>query len=426
MCSIYSCRAIHAFRLSAKGFQKDAEMINSNGCKEEWYLKWTENFDANTKVGRCSRCVYDTNTPSITFDEDGMCNYCQVHDKLCTDNPTGEEGEKWLQDMAETIRKAGRRKKFDVVVGVSGGCDSTYLIETAVHLGLRPLAVHFDNTWNSTIAVENIHCVLDKLGVELYTYVVDNEEYDDIYRSFLRAGTPDLDCQTDIALAATLYIAAQKYGIKYIFEGHSFRTEGLNPLGWLYMDAKYIQSVHKKFGELKMKTFPNMWFWSQMKWMVWNRIKKIRPLWHMEYPKEKIKKHLSDEYGWTWYGGHHLENRFTNFVHTYFQPRRSGIDLRANGYSAMIRSGQMTQEEGIEQLRQPPNVDMELVDVVKKRLDLDDAEFDRLMTMPKKFFTDYKTYKKRFERLRPLFLILAKADLIPMSFYIKYTSRKNI
>ena len=143
-----------------------------------------------------------------------------------------------------------------MIVGVSGGCDFTYLLWLAKDLGLRPLAVHFDNTWNSMVAVENIHDALKALDVDLYTYVVDNKEYDDIYRSFLKAGVPDTEAPTDIGLASTLNIACEKYGVKYIFEGHSFRTEGISPLGWIYMDGKYIQSVQQQFGTVPFNNFP--------------------------------------------------------------------------------------------------------------------------------------------------------------------------
>ena len=375
---------------------------------------------------RCTRCLYDETTPSILFDANGVCNYCRIHDDLCAQNPTGQEGERRLREVAERIKRAGRKKPFDVVVGVSGGCDSSYLLYKAKELGLRPLAVHFDNTWNTTIAVENIHNVLKALDVQLYTYVVDNEEYDDLYRSFLKAGVPDIEAPTDIALAATLYKAAEQYGIKYIFEGHSFRTEGISPLGWLYMDARYIAHVQKTYGTHKLKTYPNLWLHSQMRWMVLRRIKKIRPLWFIDYPKEEIKTFLTNEFGWKWYGGHHLENRFTCFYHSYFLPERFGIDQRLNGYSALVRSGQLTREEGLALMNEPPPLESDLVDLVKKRLGFSDEEFEDLMTRPKKTFRDFKTYKRTFERLRPFFWLLAEMDLIPKSFYIKYTSKDNI
>lgn len=392
--------------------------------QEPWILDWSERV-SRVQV-RCSRCLYDEHTPSIIFDSDGICNYCKMHDRMNEEYPTGEKGEEILHKIVNKIKKEGRDKEYDVVVGVSGGCDSSFLLHKTKDLGLRPLAVHFDNTWDSTTAVENIHNVLKCLDVELYTYVVDNEEYDDIYRAFFKAGTPDLDCPTDIGLASTMYMAAEKYGIKFAFEGVSFRTEGVSPLGWLYMDAKYIADVHKKYGTGKLNTFPNLWFWSQMKWTILRRIKKLRPLYYVDYQKEEAKSFLTREFGWQWYGGHHLENRITHFGHTYFYPRRFGVDQRANGYSALIRSGQMTREEGLAKLTQPPKVDFEIVDMVKKRLGFSDEEFEIYMTQPKKTFRDFQSYKPLFERLRPFFWVMYKMGLVPKSFYTKYTSKNNI
>ena len=165
---------------------------------------------------RCSRCLYDETVPNIAFDASGICNYCHIHDQMDHEYPTGAEGEKRLHEIAEKIKQDGRGKKYDLIVGVSGGCDSSYMLYLAKQLGLRPLAVHFDNTWDTTVAVENIHVVLSKLDVDLYTYVVDNKEYDDLYRSFLKSGTPDVDVQTDIALAVVLYWAAENLSLIHI------------------------------------------------------------------------------------------------------------------------------------------------------------------------------------------------------------------
>lgn len=392
--------------------------------REKWVDEWAERV-RNIKV-RCSRCLYDETLPGISLDDKGVCVYCRTHDKLDKEYPAGPEGYKRLTDIAGRIKKEGKRKQYDVIVGVSGGCDSSYLVYLAKELGLRPLAVHFDNTWDTTIAVQNISNVLKKLEVDLFTYVVDNEEYNDIYKSFFKAGVPDIDIPTDIALAATLNMAATKYGIRYTFEGHSYRTEGLAPLNWIYMDAKYIDSVQKRYGTMKLSSFPNLWLSSQLKWMIVNRIKKIRPLWFIEYEKEKVKKFLTSELGWQWYGGHHLENRFTHFAVAYFYPRRFGIDLRYLGYSALIRSGQMSRDEGLKLIQEPPDYDPELIEVFKKRLDLTDDEFEHFMTQPIKSYRDFKTYKPLFQRFRFFFWIMMKMDLIPRSFYIKYTSRDNI
>jgi len=382
-----------------------------------------------SNVVDCARCLYDSTIPKIEFDDAGVCSYCHLTESLEQEYPVGDEGKAKLDAIVAEIKEAGRNRKYDVVVGVSGGCDSSLLIWQACQMGLRPLAVHFDNTWNSTIATENIHRVLKKLNVELYTHVVDNEVYDDMYRAFMLSGVPDIECPTDIGLAATMYKACEKFGIKYMFNGHNFRTEGVSPLGWLYMDGKYIQSVVKKYGnyrEHKLRSFPNMPITSFLKWIAVKRIKQIRPLWYMDINKEEAKQFLKEEFDWQWYGGHHLENRFTAFYHSYFMPQRFGADGRKLGYSALIRGGQMTREEGAKLIAEPPKVDPEIIELVKKRLGFSDAEFERVMTLPKRTYRDFSTYKPTFERMRPFFYLMYKANLVPKSFYIKYTSKSEL
>ena len=368
----------------------------------------------------CSRCLYDETVPNISFDENGVCNYCHIHDQLNQEYPTGEEGKRRLNAIANKIRKDGRGKPYDVIVGVSGGADSSYLVYLAKELGLRPLGVHFDNTWDSTVAVENIHDVLKKLDVDLYTYVVDNKEYDDIYRSFLKAGVPDVEAPTDIGLAAVLNMATEKYGIKYIFEGHSFRTEGVAPLGWIYMDGKYIQSVQKQYGTMPLKTYPNMLMPSFIKWTAILQLKKIRPLYYVDYVKKDVMAMLTQELGWEWYGGHHLENRFTAFWHTYFMPKRYGIDTRLLGHSALVRSGQITREQGLEMLSVPQEYDPEMLEMVKKRLGFSDEEFEQIMNLPRRTYRDFKTYKQTFESMRVFWWLMYKLNRVPKSFYIKF------
>lgn len=372
----------------------------------------------------CSRCIYDETVPGIDFDENGVCNYCHMIDSLKEQYGMGQpRGEQRLMEVVDRIKKEGRGRRYDCVIGVSGGTDSSYMTAKAVEWGLRPLAAHYDNTWNTAIATQNIRKVLGKLNVDLYTHVIDNKEADDIIRAFFMAGVPDLDCATDIALAETLYRAAGKYGVKYILEGHSFVTEGISPLGTLYMDGRYIKSVHRMYGSLPMKTYPNMPFMTFMKWVLIKRIRKIRPLWYIEYSKPEARAFLEKEFDWQDYGGHHLENRITAFHHSYYNPVKFNIDNRNNSLSAAVRAGVMTRDEAIRLYAAPPYMEPELLDYFKKRLCLSDEEFNAIMTLPPKSFRDYPTYKKRFERLRPLFYVLAKADLVPMSFYLKYTSR---
>jgi hypothetical protein len=347
-----------------------------------------------------------------------------MSDGLVAQYQTGTaEGEKELKKIIEQIKKAGRGKTYDCVVGVSGGTDSSYMLAKSIEWGLRPLAVHYDNTWNTAIATENIRKITAALNVDLDTYVVDNKEADDIFRSFFLSGVPELDCSTDIALAETLYRAAAKYGVSYILEGHSFTCEGISPMGNNYFDGMYIADIHRKYGRRKMKTFPNMTFASFMKWILLKRIKKIRPLWYLDYDKAKARKFLEERYGWQYYGGHHLENRLTAFLHTVYNPQKFGIDNRNWSLAAAARNNMLSREEALAIYSSPISQDRELVDYFKKRLELSEEAYEVVMKGEKKNYKDYKTYKKRFETLRPLFYLLAKAHLVPVSFYMKYTSK---
>jgi hypothetical protein len=365
--------------------------------------------------------VYDDRVPGIQFDSAGVCNYCHTHDALTLEYPTGEAGARALERMAARVRADGRGAKYDCVVGVSGGCDSSWLLYKTKELGLRPLAVHFDNTWNSPIATQNIYNVLESLDVELWTLVVNNKEYDDIYRSFLLAGVKDVEAPTDIGLAATLYRAAELHGVKYIFEGHSFRTEGIAPLGWIYMDGRYIESVHDRFGTRPMTTFPNLKVGAFLRWAAVLGIKRIRPLYWLEYDKDAAKRYLTANLGWQWYGGHHLENRFTAFWHTYFLPRRYGIDARMLGHAALVRSGQLSRDAALADLRLEVVPDPDVVALVRKRLGFSDEELEAVMNAPRRNYWDYPTSKATFERLRPLFWLLYRLDRVPKSFYMKFT-----
>jgi len=372
----------------------------------------------------CARCIYDDRIPYIAFDAEEICSYCRQHEALDREYPTGNEGMRRLRELADEIRSSGKRKPYDVVIGVSGGCDSSYLCHLAkVELGLRPLAAHFDNTWNSRIAVENLQNVLGKLGIDLFTYVVDNREYCDLVRAFLEASVPESETPADIGLATTHYLAARKHGIRYIFEGHNFRSEGISPHGWFYMDGRYIESISRSFGKVPLKTFPNLTLFRWLRWACWNGIKKIRPLYYVTYRKEDVKKLLNEKYGWQWYGGHHMENRTANFAHNYYLPNKFGIDMRVCEFSAHIRTGTMSRAQALEEITRPKVCDPSLVEEFKKRLGLTDADLDRIMTMPPKSYRDYPTHKRTFERLRWFFWIAYKLNRVPKSFYLKFTRR---
>jgi hypothetical protein len=389
--------------------------------QKDWLNRWDKFTENKRKLRSCRRCLYDESLPQITFDTHGICSYCHTHDSFEKEfSPGSKSALEKFDERVKWIRQQGKHKAYDVVVGVSGGCDSSYLLHLTRELRLRALAVHFDNTWNSEVAVGNIRKMISQLGVELSTFVADASEYDELYRAHLRAGVIDLEAPTDIALAAVLNRAAEKYRVP-VFEGHCFRTEGSFPLGWLYMDGRYLADVYRRYGGGRLRHFPNLWLSTQLRWMLWSQIKRIRPLWYLPYDKEKAKELLTRTYGWKWYGGHHLENHMTHFFHTFFLPRRFSIDTRVVGFSALIRSGQMSRVEGERMLREPPSADSSLIKMILGRLKISDEEFQHMMNLPVKTFRDFKNYRTVFRRFRWFFYWMARTERIPMSFYQKYT-----
>jgi N-acetyl sugar amidotransferase len=373
------------------------------------------------KLHICSRCIYDSRIPNISFDDNGVCNYCHQVDHLKAEFGTGSaKGENLLAKIIDDIRQNGENKKYDCIIGVSGGTDSSYLLMKAKEWNLRPLAVHYDNTWNSAVATMNIGKVTSALGIDLFTHVVDNKEVDDIKKAFLLAGVAEFDADTDIAFVQVLRSTAAKFGVRYILEGHSFVAEGLSPIGSNYLDGAYVASIHDNFGVKKRKTFPNLTFYQFMKWALVYRQKFIRPFWYMNYSKEAARQELMARTGWEYYGGHHLENRASTFAHTVWLPKRFNTDYRNLTLAADVRRGAIDRESALKIYQESVIPDQDLITYVKKRLDISDDLYMNIMSGPTRTWRDFKTYKKRFERLRPLFYILAKANLVPMSFYLKY------
>ena len=389
-------------------------------------MSFEEIFSSEKALQICRKCIYDESVPGVTFDGDGVCNLCRQIEMLKEEYGTGsQKGQRNLESIVGEIKKSGRGKRYDCVIGVSGGVDSSYLVYLAKEWGLRPLAVHYDNTWNSAVATENIRKVLSALNVDLYTHVIRNEEADDLIRSFFLAGVAEIDAPTDLAIAEVMYRAAYKYGVKYILEGHSFVTEGITPLGRNYFDGKYIASIHKQFGRVCLKSYPLMTFSRFLWWSTAAKIRKIRPYWYMSYTKEEARLFLEKQFGWRDYGGHHLENRIAAFYHVIYAPQKYGVDCRNNTLSALVRMGKLSREEAWIIYKSPPVIEDGLVQYFQKRIGLTSEEYQHVMSSTPKFWWEYPTYKKRFERLRPLFAFLAKANLVPMSFYLKYCFPKD-
>jgi N-acetyl sugar amidotransferase len=371
----------------------------------------------------CTRCVLDTSVQDIWFDEKGECKYCHIHDEMEKSHMPGIELDREFQNKINRIKESGKGKKYDCIAGVSGGRDSSYTLLTAVKLGLRPLAVHFDNGWNSEISVRNIKKACEKLNVDLVTIVADWEEFKDLQISFLKASTPDADVPTDYAIYSVLYDTAAKEGIKYILNGHSFRTEGTSPISWTYMDPLYVRSVHRKFGKIKrFRSFPHMTF-VKLQYYIWiKKIREIRLMEFIDYRKTEVDAILEKEMNWEYYGGHHHENLYTRFFQSYYLPVKFNIDKRKTELSALVRSGQISRESALAELSHSEYVhDEKTVLYTISKLGLTREEFEEIMNLPVKSHDDYPTYLPLMRLLRYPVKIAARYKLIPQILYLKYT-----
>lgn len=369
----------------------------------------------------CTRCISDSRIVGISFDNEGVCNYCRMHDALEAEFPLSDLGQSNLNKLVSQIKRSGKSRNYDCVVGVSGGRDSTFTLYSAIKLGLRPLAVHFDNGWNSEIATANIHNAVRKLDVDLYTHVADWEEFKSLQLSFLRASVPDAEVPTDVAIFGTLHKAAAEENIKYILNGHSFRTEGIVPLSWTYMDGRYINSIYKKFGTASLSTVPNFTLMDLIYYTFIKRIKVVPFLNYLKYEHADVDRVLKAEVGWQYYGGHHHESYYTKFFQSFYLPQKFRIDKRILEYSALVRSGQISREEALEEFRNTPyKFDEELVDYTLRKLGLSEQEFAKIMQAPIKSFHDYDSYFPIIKRLKPFIKLATDLNILPSLLYQKY------
>jgi len=370
----------------------------------------------------CSRCVMDTTVSDIWFADDGECKYCKIHDEMERRHPLND-GKTKLESIIEAIKRSGKGKKYDCVCGLSGGRDSSYTLLKAVEFGLRPLVVSIDNGWGTTIAEENIENACRILNLEVIWVKFDWEEYKDLQRSFFFASVPDVDSPSDFAIYAQLSKTAKEYGIKYILNGHSFRTEGSSPISWSYFDPVYIRDVQKRFGKIKyenIRTIARMTPWDLVKRTFIHRIKEIRILEYMDYRKPEVDKILKEKLGWKDYGGHHHENKFTHFVQSYYLPLKFNIDKRKTELSAQIRSGHISKAEAEAVLARPYSYDSAIVDEVIARLGFTKSEFEAIMQAPNKSYKDYKTLQPVYRLLRFPINVATHLGFLPRILYLKY------
>jgi len=351
----------------------------------------------------------DETAKEITFDEYGVCNYCKYYDEVLVNEIfSSKGGNEKLEKLIEEIKRKGTNSKYDCLIGLSGGVDSSYVAYlVAKQYGLRVFAVHLDNGWNTELAVANVEQIVKRLGIDLSTYVLDWKEFRDIQISFLKSSISNIEIPTDHAIWAILIKTAGKMKIPFIIAGNNVVTESIMPDSWLYgsKDSKLIKSIHKRFGKVKLNSYPSLSTFNYIDYLLVRGIRWVPILNYIDFVKADAKKLLIDELGWRDYGGKHYESIFTRFFHAYFLPKKFGYDLRKSYLSAMICSGQMTRDAAIAELSLPPAPEEILFqdrEYVMKKLGLTKDQFDEILAAPNKTFRDYPNNDrlwKRFNRL---------------------------
>lgn len=355
---------------------------------------------------QCVRTIMDTSDPDIWFDEQGVSSHALKFDatmKPSVDAAQAGELLGELDSLVAEIKASGEGKPYDCIVGVSGGVDSTYLILQAVKLGLRPLAVHFDSGWNSELAVDNIHNIVTGLGLDLYTHVVDWREMRDLQLSFFKASVANCDVPTDHAFGWVAYQQAVKYGVKYILSGSNLASESILPQAWGYnaSDAKHVKGIHRRFGKVKLKTYPLMGLFKRHVWYPRVRgVKTVKPLNLMPYRYSEAKKVIAAEVGWRDYGGKHYESVFTRYFQGFYLPTKFGYDKRLAHYSSLILSGQMTRDAALAAMQSsnyPDELRAQDHRFIAKKLGLDTDELDEIIALPPRDYSDYPNAKRMWD-----------------------------
>lgn len=364
----------------------------------------------------CNRCVMDTSDPDITFDADGVCSHCHRRDDLIDRYVyPGERGRQQLDAWVTKMKREGKGRDYDCIIGISGGVDSSYVAYLINQLGLRALAVHMDNGWNSELSVKNIELLLSKLGIDLYTEVLDWETFRDLQLAFLKASTPDSEIPTDHAIVATLRRKAEQERIKYIIVGSNYNTETHIPRTWSYgtEDWRYIKALHNRFGTKPLDNYPHYNIF--MDWVYKYRLRRFPILNYVDYNKTKAIAILTHELGWKYYGGKHYESIYTRFYQGYILPRKFGYDKRRPHFSSLVCSGELTREQALEELNKPtypPALQETDREFVIKKLELTEAEFEHIMTSPPKTHFEYPSYDGTLARVHrmPVYRLLQKAN----------------
>jgi N-acetyl sugar amidotransferase len=368
----------------------------------------------------CARCVLDSSVPRIRFDENGVCNYCHMHDRLAKKYELTESNKRRFERLLEKIKASGKGGKYDCVVGVSGGRDSTYCLYMAKKLGLRPLAVCVDNGWHASIAQENVRKVVEGLKVDLKVVGTDWQELGPMYTAFLKASVPSVCGPCFVGTISSLYKTAVEEGIKYIILGASFKTEGIVPLRWNYIDGKYFEHIVKKFAGIDTRDYNKTTITNLLNYALIKKIKVIQLPLYVEYNNERIGEVLKEKFDWVDGGGHHFDCMYKPLA-LHVRSRKFDVDPRKVSYSALVRSKEMTRESALMQLAaEPIGEDWDGIDYCLKQLGMTREDLAQTMSSEPRDFVDYPTYYSMMKILRTPIKILCRMRLIPETIYEKY------
>ena len=345
----------------------------------------------------CTKCIMDTTYPDIKFDKNGICNFCREYETEAKQYIySGEEGERKLNTFIEKVKQKGRGRKYDCIIGVSGGIDSTYTAYLVKKYGLRPLAVSLDNGWDTELAGRNVEKALKKLDIDFYKYTVDWEEFRDLQLAYLKASVIDIEMLTDHAIRATLFRAAADRDIKYIILGTNVTTEGIRVPEWGHdmNDLTNLKDIYRRFGSGKLKTMPTMSLYREIFYRTVKGIKITSVLNYVPYIKEEVKEIIINELDWEDYGPKHYESIFTRFYQAYILPRKFNVDKRKAYLSNLIHSGQLTRDEAVKEILKEPYSEEDLrkdKEYCLKRFRLSEGEFESLMDLPIKNHSDFRS-----------------------------------
>lgn len=368
---------------------------------------------SETEYRRCTTCIMDTTDPWITFDQRGRCNHCQQVDHYLERwSPGGDEPA--LQALIERVKRDGQGREYDVVIGLSGGVDSSYLVYQAKQWGLRTLVIHVDTGWNSELAVKNIQNIVTRSGFDLYTHVVDWEEMRDMQLAFFKSGVPNQDIPQDHAITAGFIRFAAKHDVVWAFNGSNLACESILPPSWGYdnMDWRHIHDIHRKFGTRPLKKFPRLPYWENvLRYQLARRLQVAKPLDLVPYRKAEAIATLEREVEWRYYGGKHYESRFTKFFQGWYLPTKWGYDKRLAHLSSLVVSGQMSRDEALDEFERGSLPTAEITadrDYMVRKLGVTPAEFDALMNVPNHPHSRYLMTSRKARRLAMAALVIVR------------------